>query len=142
MELHVSTPIPEWDGMVLPVRIEENARLTDSGVKYFVPRQTELLVIGGGAVGNAICTGSDSRFAPLRGAVPTGGRGLACGTLNRERRYRFRPAARRSEDRRSLPFPPCQYPLARPRRRGSVTPWSLPVSGSRQTICMEPVCQL
>ena len=63
----MSTPIPEWDGMVLPVRIEENARLTDSGVKYFVPRQTELLVIGGGAVGNAICTGSDSRFAPLRG---------------------------------------------------------------------------
>ena len=32
--------------MVLPIRIEENARLTDSGVEYFVPRQTELLLIG------------------------------------------------------------------------------------------------
>ena len=47
VELHVSTPIPEWDGLVLPIRIEENARITDSGVEYFVPRQTELLVIGG-----------------------------------------------------------------------------------------------
>ena len=49
VELHVSTPIPEWDGgKVLPIRIEENARLTDTGVDYFVPRQTELLLIGGG----------------------------------------------------------------------------------------------
>lgn len=47
VELHVSTPIPEWDGKVLPVRIEENARLTGQGVDYFVPRQTELLLIGG-----------------------------------------------------------------------------------------------
>ena len=46
VELHVSTQVPEWDGLVLPVRIEENARLTDSGVEYFVPRQTELLLIG------------------------------------------------------------------------------------------------
>ena len=38
--------VPEWDGLVLPIRIEENARLTDSGVEYFVPRQTELLLIG------------------------------------------------------------------------------------------------
>ena len=47
VELHVSTPIPEWGGMVLPVRIEENARLTpDGGVEYFAPRQKELLLIG------------------------------------------------------------------------------------------------
>ena len=46
VELHVSTKVPEWDSMVLPIRIEENARLTDSGVEYFVPRQTELLLIG------------------------------------------------------------------------------------------------
>ena len=46
VELHVSTPIPEWDGKVVPIRIEENARLTDNGVEYFVPRQQELLVIG------------------------------------------------------------------------------------------------
>ena len=47
VELHVSTPIPEWDNKVLPIRIEENARLTDHGVAYFVPRQDKLLVIGG-----------------------------------------------------------------------------------------------
>ena len=45
VELHVSTPIPEWDGLVLPIRIEENAALTENGIEYFVPRQTELLVI-------------------------------------------------------------------------------------------------
>ena len=48
VELHVSTPIPEWDGLVLPIRIEENARvLPEGGVEYFAPRQTELLLIGG-----------------------------------------------------------------------------------------------
>ena len=47
VELHVSTPIPEWGGRVLPIRIEENARLTENGVDYFAPRQTELLLIGG-----------------------------------------------------------------------------------------------
>ena len=47
VELHVSTKVPEWNGLILPIRIEENARLTDSGVEYFVPRQTELLLIGG-----------------------------------------------------------------------------------------------
>lgn len=49
VELHVSTPIPEWDGLVLPIRIEENARLLPDGdVEYFAPRQTELLLIGRG----------------------------------------------------------------------------------------------
>ena len=33
--------------MVLPVRIGENARLTDSGAEYFVPRLTDLLVMAG-----------------------------------------------------------------------------------------------
>ena len=48
VELHISTPIPEWDGLVLPIRIEENARLLPEGdVEYFAPRQTELLLIGG-----------------------------------------------------------------------------------------------
>ena len=48
VELHVSTPIPEWDGVVLPIRIEENARVLPEGdVEYFAPRQTELLLIGG-----------------------------------------------------------------------------------------------
>ncbi len=48
VELHVSTPIPEWDGVVLPIRIEENARVLPEGdVEYFAPKQTELLLIGG-----------------------------------------------------------------------------------------------
>lgn len=45
VELHVSTPIPEWDGLVLPIRIEENAALTESGVVFFAPRQSSLLLI-------------------------------------------------------------------------------------------------
>jgi hypothetical protein len=49
VELHVSTPIPEWDGRLLPIRIEENAALTERGIEYFAPRQTKLLLIGGGA---------------------------------------------------------------------------------------------
>jgi Xaa-Pro aminopeptidase len=46
VELHVSTPIPEWGGLVLPIRIEEDAALTDSGVVFFAPRQSSLLLIG------------------------------------------------------------------------------------------------
>ena len=48
VELHVSTPIPEWDRKLLPIRIEENAALTERGIEYFAPRQTKLLLIGGG----------------------------------------------------------------------------------------------
>lgn len=47
IELHVSTPIPEWSGRVIQMRIEENARVTDSGVEYCTPRQEKLLVITG-----------------------------------------------------------------------------------------------
>ena len=48
VELHLSTPIPEWGGLVLPIRIEEDARVLPEGdVEYFAPRQTELLLIGG-----------------------------------------------------------------------------------------------
>jgi Xaa-Pro aminopeptidase len=46
VELHVSTPIPEWDGLVLPIRIEEDAELSQQGVRFFAPRQTSLLLIG------------------------------------------------------------------------------------------------
>jgi Xaa-Pro aminopeptidase len=46
VELHVSTPIPEWGGTVLPIRIEEDAALTDNGVVFFAPRQSSLLLIG------------------------------------------------------------------------------------------------
>lgn len=47
VELHVSTPIPEWGGRAVQMRIEENAQVTDSGVEYCAPRQEELLVITG-----------------------------------------------------------------------------------------------
>ena len=49
VELHVSTPIPEWDGLALQVMIEENAELTANGVRYCAPRQEELLIVRGGA---------------------------------------------------------------------------------------------
>ena len=47
VELHVSTPIPEWDGLVLQVMIEENAEVTENGVRYCTPRQEELLIVRG-----------------------------------------------------------------------------------------------
>ena len=46
VELHVNTPIPEWDGLVAPIRIEEDAVITEDGIEFFAPRQTELLLIG------------------------------------------------------------------------------------------------
>ena len=49
VELHVSTPIPEWDGLALQVMIEENAELTADGVRYCTPRQELLLIVRGGA---------------------------------------------------------------------------------------------
>jgi Xaa-Pro aminopeptidase len=48
VELHVSTPIPEWGGRLLPIRIEEDAALTERGIVYFAPRQTRLVLIGAG----------------------------------------------------------------------------------------------
>lgn len=48
VELHVSTPIPEWDRRLLPIRIEEEAALTERGIEYFVPRQTKLLLVRSG----------------------------------------------------------------------------------------------
>ena len=50
VELHVSTPIPEWDGLALQIMIEENAELTDDGVRYCAPRQEELLLVRGAAL--------------------------------------------------------------------------------------------
>jgi Xaa-Pro aminopeptidase len=45
VELHVNTPIPEWDGLTVKCTIEETALLTDDGPRFFVPRQPELLLI-------------------------------------------------------------------------------------------------
>ena len=45
VELHVSTPVPEWDGKVAKVNVEETALLTEHGPEFFVPRQTRWLLI-------------------------------------------------------------------------------------------------
>jgi hypothetical protein len=45
VELHVSTPIPEWDGLTVKCTIEETAILTDDGPLFLVPRQEELILI-------------------------------------------------------------------------------------------------
>lgn len=45
VELHVSTPIPEWGGLTVKCTIEETALLTDDGPQFFVPRQSELILV-------------------------------------------------------------------------------------------------
>jgi Xaa-Pro aminopeptidase len=45
VELHVSTPIPEWGGKTVKVTIEETALLTADGPRFLVPRQEEWLLI-------------------------------------------------------------------------------------------------
>jgi len=45
IEHHTSTPIPEWDFKTLRVNTEEDSILTDHGVEFLVPRQTEWLLI-------------------------------------------------------------------------------------------------
>lgn len=45
VEHHTSTPVPEWEGRTLRVNTAEDAMLTDRGIQFFVPRQTEWLLI-------------------------------------------------------------------------------------------------
>jgi hypothetical protein len=45
IELHVTTPIPEWDNRGLRVMIEDTAVLTEEGVEYVVAPQRELLLV-------------------------------------------------------------------------------------------------
>jgi hypothetical protein len=45
VEHHTSTPVLEWEGRTLRVNTEEDAMLTDRGIQFFVPRQTEWLLI-------------------------------------------------------------------------------------------------
>jgi len=45
VELHVSTPIPEWDQQTVKCTIEETALLTDDGPQYLVPRQEDWILI-------------------------------------------------------------------------------------------------
>ncbi len=45
VELHVSTPISEWDNRIVKCTIEETALLTVDGPHFLVPRQEEWLLI-------------------------------------------------------------------------------------------------
>ena len=45
IELHVSTPIPEWGGNTWYARFEETAQITEDGVKWLLPTQEELFLI-------------------------------------------------------------------------------------------------
>jgi len=45
IELHVSTPIPEWNGKTWFARFEETAQITDDGVRWLIPKQKELFLI-------------------------------------------------------------------------------------------------
>jgi Xaa-Pro aminopeptidase len=46
IELHVSTPIPEWGGKTWYARFEENAQVGAQGVNWLIPYQDRLLVAG------------------------------------------------------------------------------------------------
>ena len=48
VELHVSTPVPEWDQQLVKCTIEESVLLTDDGPKFFVPRQEDWILIPSG----------------------------------------------------------------------------------------------
>ena len=45
VELHVSTPVPEWDMQAVKCTIEESAVLTDDGPQFLVPRQEDWILI-------------------------------------------------------------------------------------------------
>ena len=46
IELHVATPVSEWDGRTAEIHIEEQSRITGDGeVEYLVQPQSELLLI-------------------------------------------------------------------------------------------------
>lgn len=45
IELHVSTPIPEWDGKTWYTRFEETAQITDDGIQWLIPIQEDVFLI-------------------------------------------------------------------------------------------------
>jgi len=45
IEHHTSTPVAEWDYRTLRVNTEEDSILTERGIEFLVPRQTEWLLI-------------------------------------------------------------------------------------------------
>jgi len=47
IEMHVSTPIPEWNGKTWYARFEETAQVGQDGAHWMIPRQEKLLLIHG-----------------------------------------------------------------------------------------------
>lgn len=45
IELHVSTPISEWNGKTWYARFEETAQITEDGVKWLIPTQKDVFLI-------------------------------------------------------------------------------------------------
>jgi len=45
IELNTSTPVPEWGGQKVTMMMEDDAYLTNEGMKFFRPRQTAFYVI-------------------------------------------------------------------------------------------------
>ena len=45
IELNTSTPVPEWNGQKVTIMMEDDAYLTNEGMKWFRPRQTAFYLI-------------------------------------------------------------------------------------------------
>ncbi len=45
LELAVRVPVPEWDGQLVRMALEQGIALTSAGVEYLDGRQTELILI-------------------------------------------------------------------------------------------------
>ena len=45
IEFHVNTPIPEWQGRTWYARFEETAQVTETGIRWMIPIQQEVILI-------------------------------------------------------------------------------------------------
>ena len=45
IELNTETPVAEWGGQKVTIMAEDDAYMTQSGYKWFRPRQTEFYLI-------------------------------------------------------------------------------------------------
>jgi hypothetical protein len=48
LELCVRVPVPEWDGQLVRMALEQGVALTGDGVEYLDARQTELILVPAG----------------------------------------------------------------------------------------------
>ena len=48
IELHVNTPIPEWDNKTWYARFEESAQITEDGYRWMIPNQVDVFLIEAG----------------------------------------------------------------------------------------------